>query len=101
MSSSRKFAGSLFQTRGTATTKLLSPNVLCVQQWDRYRIPQNVFLFDEMFLQAAAVCVCVCVYLQNLYPFFNNKNNNNNKVSRRQQSLDRVKDNMTNWVSGF
>jgi len=30
MSSSRKFAGRLFQTRGPATAKLLSPNVLCV-----------------------------------------------------------------------
>jgi len=28
MSSSRKFAGRLFQTRGPATAKLLSPNVL-------------------------------------------------------------------------
>ena len=31
MSSSRKFAGRLFQTRGPATAKLLSPNVLCVR----------------------------------------------------------------------
>ena len=31
MSSSRKFAGRLFQTRGLATAKLLSPNVLCVR----------------------------------------------------------------------
>jgi len=31
MSSSRKFAGRLFQTRATATAKLLSPNVLCVR----------------------------------------------------------------------
>jgi len=31
MSSSRKFAGRPFQTRGPATAKLLSPNVLCVR----------------------------------------------------------------------
>jgi len=31
MSSSCKFAGRLFQTRGPATAKLLSPNVLCVR----------------------------------------------------------------------
>jgi len=31
MSSSRKCAGRLFQTRGPATAKLLSPNVLCVR----------------------------------------------------------------------
>jgi len=31
MSSSRKWAGRLFQTRGPATAKLLSPNVLCVR----------------------------------------------------------------------
>jgi len=31
MSLSRKFAGRLFQTRGPATAKLLSPNVLCVR----------------------------------------------------------------------
>jgi len=31
MSSSRKWAGRLFQTRGLATAKLLSPNVLCVR----------------------------------------------------------------------
>jgi len=30
MFSSRKWAGRLFQTRGPATAKLLSPNVLCV-----------------------------------------------------------------------
>jgi len=30
-SSSRKWAGRLFQTRGPATAKLLSPNVLCVR----------------------------------------------------------------------
>jgi len=30
MSSSHKWAGRLFQTRGPATAKLLSPNVLCV-----------------------------------------------------------------------
>ena len=30
MSSSRKWVGRLFQTRGPATAKLLSPNVLCV-----------------------------------------------------------------------
>ena len=32
MSLSRKFAGRLFQTRGPATAKLLSPNVLCVRR---------------------------------------------------------------------
>jgi len=31
MSLSRKCAGRLFQTRGPATAKLLSPNVLCVR----------------------------------------------------------------------
>ena len=31
MSSSRKCAGRLFQTRGPAAAKLLSPNVLCVR----------------------------------------------------------------------
>ena len=31
LSSSRKWAGRLFQTRGPATAKLLSPNVLCVR----------------------------------------------------------------------
>jgi len=31
MSSLRKWAGRLFQTRGPATAKLLSPNVLCVR----------------------------------------------------------------------
>ena len=31
MSSSRKWAGRLFQTRGPVTAKLLSPNVLCVR----------------------------------------------------------------------
>jgi len=31
MSSSRKWAGRLFQTRGPATAKLLSPNVLYVR----------------------------------------------------------------------
>ena len=34
MFSSRKFAGRLFQTRGLATAKLLSPNVLCVRGTD-------------------------------------------------------------------
>ena len=40
MSSSRKWAGRLFQTRGPATAKLLSPNVLCVVCVERHTICQ-------------------------------------------------------------
>jgi len=54
MSSSRKCDGRLFQTRGPATAKLLSPNVLCVRgtaeqtSWTK-KTKSNVYLVQDWF----------------------------------------------------